>query len=144
LTDREEAAWRAYRRMRTLLDLAVARDLRADSALSDSDYDVLSTLSEATDGGWRAGELSRRLMWSTSRLAHQVGRMEKRGLVARRGSSDDARGAYIELTAEGRAVLRTAAVEHVESVRRNLIDLLTPEEIGTLKVIADKVVTALE
>ena len=144
LTASEDKSWRAYRRMRTLLDLATARDLRIDSALSDSDYDVLSTISEAADGGWRAGELARRLTWSTSRLAHQVGRMEKRGLIVRRGAPDDARGAYLELTAEGRRVLRAAAVEHVRSVRRNLIDLLTAEEVHALGVIADKVVAALE
>src|ERR671916_190482 len=82
LTPAEERAWRGYRRMRTVLDLAIARDLRQDSGLSDADYDVLSTLSEAEGDSWRAGDLAARLLWSTSRLAHQVGRMERRDLVA--------------------------------------------------------------
>src|SRR4051794_1280908 len=116
----QERAWRRYRRMRTLLDLQLARDLKQDSGLSEADYDVLPTVSEAPDGEWRASELAERLLWSTSRLAHQVGRMEQRGLVERRGSDEDARGAWVRLTAHGRQTLRAAAPPHVESVRRNL------------------------
>jgi DNA-binding MarR family transcriptional regulator len=136
----QERAWRRYRRMRTLLDLQIGRDLKADSGLSESDYDVLSTLSEAPDGQWRARELAERLLWSSSRLAHQVGRMEARGLVERRGIDDDGRGAAVALTAHGRITLESAAPAHVESVRRHLIDQLTPAEIRALDRIAGKIV----
>jgi DNA-binding MarR family transcriptional regulator len=139
----EERAWRRYRRMRTLLDLQIARDLKNDSGLSEPDYDVLSTLSESPDGSWRAREFAERLLWSSSRLAHQVGRMEQRGLVERRGAEDDARGAVIALTAAGRRALNAAAPPHVDSVRRNLIDLLTHAEVAALDRIAGKVVAHL-
>lgn len=129
--------------MRTLLDLAISRDLRTDSGLSETDYDVLSTLSESGADQWRARELSARLLWSTSRLAHQVRRMEKRGLVRRRGTANDARGATVALTEAGRAALRAAAPPHVESVRRYLIDVLSPAEVRTLGRIASRVVVAL-
>lgn len=143
LDDDQEQAWRRYRRMRTLLDLQISRDLNRDSALSGPDYDVLSTLSEAPDGRWRARDLAARLLWSTSRLAHQVGRMEQRGLVMRTGVDDDGRGAVVALTELGRATLRAAAPPHVESVRRNLIDLLTPAEVRALDRIAGKVIKHL-
>ncbi|MGQ0840231.1 MarR family winged helix-turn-helix transcriptional regulator [Actinokineospora sp.] len=139
----QDRAWRQYRRMRTLLDLRITRDLKQDSGLSDTDYDVLSTLSESPDDEWRARDLAVRLMWSTSRLAHQVGRMEQRGLVERRATEDDARGAIVALTSAGRAVLEAAAPAHVESVRRNLIDLLTPAEVRALDRIAARVVDHL-
>lgn len=139
----QERAWRRYRRMRTLLDLQIARDLKNDSGLSEADYDVLSTLSESPDGSWRASDFANRLLWSTSRLAHHVGRMEQRGLVRRRGSADDARGAIVTLTPLGRATLDAAAPLHVASVRRHLIDLLTPAEIKALDRIAGKVVAHL-
>src|SRR5438874_11820901 len=93
LTPKQERAWRAYRRMRTLLDLQLARDLAEDAGLSEADYDVLSTLSEVSTHRWRASDLARRLLWSTSRLAHHVGRMERRGLVHRENSEEDGRGA---------------------------------------------------
>ena len=60
---------------------------------------MLSTLSEAPGDQWRASELATRLLWSSSRLAHHVGRMEKRGLVARQAVDTDGRGATIVLTA---------------------------------------------
>jgi DNA-binding MarR family transcriptional regulator len=144
LTSEQEQAWRQYRRMRTLLDLAIGRDLRADSGLSETDYDVLSTLSESAGDEWRARELAARLLWSTSRLAHHVGRMERRGLVQRRGTENDARGATVALTEAGRQALGAAAPPHAESVRRHLIDVLSPAEVRALGRIAGRVVVALD
>ena len=143
LTAPQERAWRRYRRMRTLLDLQIARDLNKDSGLSETDYDVLSTLSEKPEGRWRARALAAQLLWSTSRLAHHAGRMEQRGLVARQPCPGDARGALISLTEQGRAALERAAPLHVASVRRHIIDLLTPGEIAALDTIAGKVITHL-
>ena len=144
LSPAEERAWRAYRRMRILLDLQLSRDLARDAGLSESDYDVLSTLSEAPGARWRASELAARLLWSSSRLAHHVGRMERRGLVERASCDDDGRGAVIALTTQGRKVLERAAPGHVESVRRNFIDLLTPAEVEVLAAISGKVAGHLE
>ncbi|HTZ30682.1 MAG TPA: MarR family winged helix-turn-helix transcriptional regulator [Streptosporangiaceae bacterium] len=162
LSDREQRAWRGYRSMSALLDLQIARDLARDSDLSESDYDVLSTLTEsplppvqgapagqdagapampadATGPSWRATALADRLLWSTSRLAHHVGRMERRGLVAKGTCGDDARGATVFLTPLGRQVLEKAAPLHVKSVRRHFIDVLSPEEIDQLAAITAKV-----
>ncbi|HWG63668.1 MAG TPA: MarR family winged helix-turn-helix transcriptional regulator [Streptosporangiaceae bacterium] len=143
LTAPQERAWRRYRRMRTLLDLQLARDLNRDSGLSEADYDVLSTLSEKPEGRWRARDLAAQLLWSTSRLAHHVGRMEHRSLVARQPCPGDARGALISLTEQGQATLRNAAPSHAASVRRHMIDLLTAEEVAALDTIAGKVITHL-
>jgi DNA-binding MarR family transcriptional regulator len=126
--------------MRTLLDLEITRDLARDSGLSGPDYDVLSTLTEGEGPSWRASALADRLMWSTSRLAHQIGRMERRGLIVRSDCDDDARGVTVSLSPAGRKALEHAARAHVESVRRHLIDLLTPAEIDALASIADKVI----
>lgn len=144
LSEAEDRAWRGYRRMRTLLDLQIGRDLAADSGLSDSDYDVLSTLTEGPGPVWRARELAARLLWSTSRLAHHVGRMERRGLVRRSACDDDGRGATVTLTEEGRRALQDAAPLHVDSVRRHLIDLLTPAETEALTALSAKVLAHLD
>lgn len=139
----QERAWRGYRRMRTLLDLQIARDLAADSGLSEPDYDVLSTLTEKPEPRWRPSELAARLLWSTSRLAHHIGRMERRGLVTREPCDDDGRGAAITLTDAGSEVLREAAPRHVASVRRHFIDLLTDHETEVLARISAKVIDHL-
>lgn len=143
LTKREDRTWRGYRRMRVLLDLQLGRDLARDSGLSDADYDVLSTLTEAEGQRWRATDLAARLLWSTSRLSHHVGRMEGRGLVGRESCDDDARGAAIVLTTKGRKVLDAAAPHHVASVRKHLIDLLTPAQLEALDEISQQVIDHL-
>ena len=139
LSAEEERAWRAYRRMRTRLDLQIARDLARDSHLSESDYDVLSTLTEQPGRTWRASELAAQLLWSTSRLAHHAGRMERRGLIARGECAEDGRGATLTLTDAGWAALRAAAPAHVASVRRHFIDLLTPSQVHCLGEVAGQV-----
>jgi DNA-binding MarR family transcriptional regulator len=142
LDEQEERAWRRYRRMRTLLDLQLGRDLARDG-LSNPDYDVLSTLSEAEGHRWRINEFARRLLWDQSRLSHHLSRMEKRGLVAREECTSDGRGAFVVLTDAGRRALEAAAPNHVASVRAHFIDLLTPEQIDTLDAIAERVIDHL-
>jgi len=143
LSPTEQKAWSGFRRMRQLLDLQLARDLARDSGLSEPDYDVLSTLTEKDDARWRQGELATRLLWSTSRLAHHVDRMEMRGLVARESCDDDGRGAVLSLTKKGRKTLERAAPLHVASVREHFVDLLTKEEIDCLGVVSARVVDRL-
>jgi DNA-binding MarR family transcriptional regulator len=143
LTADEERAWRGYRRMRTLLDLQLARDLARDYRLSEADYDVMSTMSERADTRWRVGDLAQRLLWSTSRLTHHIKRMEARRLVQRQACDHDARGAIVTLTDVGWSTLRGAAPLHVQSVRDHLIDLLAPEEIDSLTAISEKVIGRL-
>ncbi len=144
LTDSEERAWRAYRRMQTVLPAQLARDLGRDSGLSEADYDVLSTLSESPDHRWQLRDLAAKMLWSRSRLSHHVARMEQRGLVAREGDPDDHRGCIIALTRPGMLVLEKAAALHVASVRRHFIDLLSEDELATLTMLAGRVVDHLD
>lgn len=139
----EMRAWLGYRRMRALLDLQIARDLAADSGLSETDYDVLSNLSDAADHKMRLTDLAAHMLWSKSRLSHHVTRMRQRGLVRREGSPTDARSAVIALTDTGWKAIKNAAPAHVESVRRNFLDHLSRAEIKALGELAEKVVTKL-
>ncbi|MER5418579.1 MarR family winged helix-turn-helix transcriptional regulator [Streptosporangium roseum] len=143
LDEREFRAWLGYRRMRLLLDAQIVRDLNRDSGLSDPDYDVLSALSSSKDRRWRLNQLAAHMLWSKSRLSRHISRMEERGLVTREECAADARGADIVLTDGGMRAIEAAAPDHVESVRRHLIDLLTTEQIETLGDIADTVLAHL-
>ncbi|MFI6797721.1 MarR family winged helix-turn-helix transcriptional regulator [Streptosporangium canum] len=143
LDEREFRAWLGYRRMRLLLDAQIVRDLNRDSGLSDPDYDVLSALSSSNDRRWRLNQLAAHMLWSKSRLSRHISRMEERGLVTREECAADARGADIVLTDGGLRAIEAAAPDHVASVRRHLIDLLTPAQIETLGDIADTVLQHL-
>jgi DNA-binding MarR family transcriptional regulator len=142
LTEAEQRAWRGYRRMRALLDLQITRELGRDR-LSDGDYDVLSTLSETPDHRLRLTELAGAMLWTTSRLSHQISRMQQRGLVTREGVATDGRGAEVVLTAEGLTTIEAAAPAHVASVRENFVDLLTAEQLKTLAELTERVIEHL-
>jgi DNA-binding MarR family transcriptional regulator len=136
-------AWLGYRRMHLLLNAQVNRDLTRDSGLSEPDYDVLSNLSAAPDRRRRLSELAARMLWSQSRLSHHVTRMEQRGLVLRDECESDGRGSVVVLTEDGLRTLHAAAPKHVTSVRRHIIDLLSPEQIEALADISETVVAHL-
>ncbi len=143
LTDDEQAAWQAYRRMVRRLDARLARDLQRDSGLSMQDYDVLSNLSAAPDGRMGAKPLGDQLFWSPSRLSHHVDRMARRGLV-RREPRADGRGTDLVLTDDGWAALRAAAPAHVESVRAAFFEHLSPRDQQALRRIGEAVVEGLD
>jgi DNA-binding MarR family transcriptional regulator len=106
-------------------------------------YDVLSHLSEVPDERLRLNELGARLQWTKSRLSHHATRMERRGLVRRDGCESDGRGAWLVLTDAGRRAIEAAAPSHVASVRRHLIDRLSPEQLAALTDISDTIVDHL-
>lgn len=144
LQPQEERAWRAYRRLVTLLESRLAHDLERDTGLSMSDYEVLSNLSESTDERWRLTRLAHRLRWSQSRLSHHVRRMEARGLVRREPCTDDGRGVDVVLTVTGRTALVVAGPHHVDSVRTHLFDRLSNGQVGQLEAIAHSIAEPLE
>jgi DNA-binding MarR family transcriptional regulator len=139
----EDRAWRGYRRMRALLDLQINRDLARDAGLSEPDYDVLSNLSETEGYRWRLSDLAARMLWSKSRLSHHLTRMQQRGLVTREDCPEDGRGAVVVLTRGGLRAIQAAAPDHVASVRRHLIDLLSPDQIAALGDITETVLSHL-
>ncbi len=141
LDEREQAMWRGFVQMRHLLDQAIERQL-SEHGLSTADYELLVPLSEARDGVLRARDLGRAAGWDRSRLAHQLRRMEQRGLVRRFSCPTDARGTMVEVTPAGRGVIDAAAPGHVETVRRVFVDLLGPHEIDALTSIAERVSAA--
>ncbi|MFE6835530.1 MarR family winged helix-turn-helix transcriptional regulator [Streptomyces sp. NPDC057705] len=137
LTDPEQDAWYAWRRMFPLVNAEIARDLSQDSGLSEADYDVLSVLGSTDGHRMRITALAELMQWSRSRLSHQLTRMEKRGIVRREEVATDGRGAEVVLTGTGVAMITEAAPLHVESVRRHLIDILTPDQLRTLAEVGE-------
>lgn len=138
----EMRAWRGHLRMSWLVAAAIERDLRR-AGLSHPDYYVLVRLSEAPEHRMRMSDLAAGIQWSKSRVSHQVDRMEQRGLVRREECPTDARGAYARLTPAGLRAIQSAAPGHVESVRRQFLDALTPEQLVGLGEMSDAVITHL-
>ena len=136
MDERQERAWRAFHAMRIQLLGHLARRLAAQSGLSEAEYEVLVTVSEAPDHQMRSRDLGRALQWQRSRLSHQLDRMEKRGLLTREPCATDARGCVAVLTDAGLGTIDTAAKLHVADVRHCFADVLTPEQLDGLTVAA--------
>ena len=144
LTDDEQRMWRRYRDMTQLLDLAIERQLQRDASMSQSDYSVLVSLSEAEGGGLRARDLGAALGWDRSRVSHQVRRMEGRGLVAKNDCAEDGRGTIVTLTETGAQAIGEVAPLHVEKVRELFIDALSADEVEALTDIYERVVSRID
>jgi DNA-binding MarR family transcriptional regulator len=144
LDDRQQRAWRGHLAMQARLHAQLNRRLQADSGLSLSDFDVLVALSEKQDGPMRVQELADHLQWEKSRLSHQLSRMERRGLLERQDCPDDARGAFVVLTASGRSTIEQAAPAHVEAVRALVFDGLDERQVETWGEIADAVLARVD
>ena len=144
LSEREQHAWRGFHDLRTQLLSQLGRQLQRDSGISEADFEVLVTVSEAPGQRLRAVDLGRRLGWEKSRLSKQVTRMEGRGLVSREECRPVGRGADVVLTAEGRRVIDAAAPLQAVEIRRLFIDLLTPEQLDSLAEISRVVLANLD
>jgi len=108
-----------------------------------ADYTVLSNLVEAEGRRWRIAALADHTHWSQSRLSHQIRRMENRGLVAREHVEEDGRGAVVTLTKKGVHAIAEATPGHLAAVRKHMIDLLDPDQLGALGDIAETVLAHL-
>jgi DNA-binding MarR family transcriptional regulator len=140
LNQRESRAWRGYQRMRTELNARLARQLMADSGLSEADYAVLVVLSEAVDHRLRWGDLCRALDWGPSRLSHQISRMQERGTVERTRCDDDGRGWNVALTGMGLQVIEEAAPLHAAAVRHCFAEVLTHKQLDALTEISSAII----
>ena len=143
LDESEDRAWRTYRRMFTLLEGEMARELADASGLSMADYTVLSNLVEVEGRRWRLTELAEQMQWSQSRLSHHITRMEKRGLVRRESAPSDGRGIVVRLTRKGLKAIAEAAPHHMASVRAHFADVLSRDQLTALADIAGTVVDHL-
>ncbi|MBF6214315.1 MarR family transcriptional regulator [Nocardia puris] len=124
---------------------ALNRQLQRDSDLSLPEYRILVLLSEAPGRSLRMSELADGVLSSRSRLTHQIRRMEAQGMVRRNTVVEDGRGVRAELTDEGLRRLAAAAPGHVEAVRRDFIDPLTPDQldlVGEIFARIDRVIDA--
>jgi DNA-binding MarR family transcriptional regulator len=140
LDETEMRAWVGLLKMGWLIEVGIGRDL-TEAGLSFADYHVLASLSETPGHQMRITDLAARISWSKSRLSHQLSRMDARGLVRRSTCPTDARGALAVLTAAGLAAIQKAAPGHVESIRRHLLQPLSPEQVAALADIAEAVLS---
>ena len=130
LSPRELRIWHAFVSMGEDVLERVGRDIARATGLSGSEFGVLSRIAAYGGGEMRQQDLATVMAWEKSRLSHQLSRMEERKLIARRPG--EGRATLVVLTKIGRAKLALALPIRAESVRRNLLARLTPQQIDTI------------
>lgn len=138
LSTAEMMAWRSF--ITTTGDLlrAIENELEPFD-LDMGDYQLLAMLSEAPEQQLRMCDLADALRLTRGGLTRRMEGVVKKKLVSRVQSSEDGRVAFAQMTAKGVATLNAVAPEHVETVRRLMIDLLTPAEVKAVGTAFSKI-----
>jgi len=137
LSDEEQRTWRGLVQLILELQSEQEHALVDAHGITEGEYGVLVSLSEAEDRRLRMCDLAATLRLSPSGLTRRIDGLAKQGFVTREASSCDRRSMYAVLTDAGMAKLESAAPTHVQAVRRSLIDHLSPDEIRTLGDVLD-------
>jgi DNA-binding MarR family transcriptional regulator len=144
LSTEESAAWVRLVALAELLPGALDAQLLRDAGLTHFEYGVLMALGEAPDRTLRMTELASRTNATLPRLSHVARRLEDRGLIERFPCPSDRRATNATITEAGLQLIADAAPGHVETVRQNVLDALTPEQLEQLYSIAGAVLTRLD
>ena len=144
LDEAERDAWLRLVAVVELLPAVLDSQLRTKSGLTHYEYFVIAMLSEAPERTLRMTSLGQRTNATLPRLSHVVRRLEDRGLVERFPSPEDGRATNARLTDAGWDAVVAAAPGHVATVRRHVLDPLTPEQVKQLRDIGDALLTRLD
>jgi len=142
LNHREWSAWLQLVGTFTLLPAALDSQLQREAGMSHFEFEVMVAISRQPDRSIQLKDLALIANGSLSRLSHVISRLEGRGWVRRR-SGTRGRATYAELTDNGYQKLMAAGPIHLREVRRLVFDVLTPEEVRTLKQVTARINSGL-
>lgn len=144
LNESEQHAWRQLATVIVKLPAMLEAQLQRDEGISHFEYWVMALLSEAPDRSLRLSSLAAQANASLSRLSHVITRLEGRGWVTRRRSTEDARAMLAVLTEDGLATVVAAAPGHVAAVRALVFDGLDASAVAELDRVCAELVRHLD
>lgn len=121
----------AFTEAASLLQYAVAQQLRTEGGLSYVQFEVLAKLVDA-NRALTMTELADSVVYSRSGLTHQAGLLEKEGLITRQPSTEDQRAVAVDITEAGRARVAAVLPGHINVVRGLLFDSLSDPDVRAL------------
>jgi DNA-binding MarR family transcriptional regulator len=131
LTPVELDTWQRLQQVTERLQREVGRGLQNDADLSKAEFATLAGLA-AAGGEDRPAAVARRIGSDSSRLAHQLERLETRGLVTRRPTTGSGRASIVALTDAGRDAHRRAVGPHLRAAKRWFADGLDDNQLTAL------------
>jgi MarR family transcriptional regulator, 2-MHQ and catechol-resistance regulon repressor len=115
---------------------SVAAKSIADSHLGPSDFQILEILLHK--GALPVNTIGRKIMLTSGSISTAVDRLEKRKLVRRDPSVDDARVTYVSLTGPGHALIQRIFSRHAQQMEE-VFDPLSDQERLLLEELLKKV-----
>jgi DNA-binding MarR family transcriptional regulator len=137
LTEDELLAWRGLLEVEARLLPIFDAELRDKHDLSISEFDALYQLWIQPGSRCRMKDLASKLLVTRGGVTKLINRLESRGLVRRVGQPG-LQAVEAELTCAGESTLAAAMDTHFDGVRRLVVSRLEPDELRTLRDIAER------
>ena len=128
----ELEAWVGLLRAHAAATRRFNRELMSSHGLTINDFEVLVHLANSEGGRLRRVDLAQRVLLTASGITRLLDGLERSKLVCKASCSADARVTYAEITPAGRTLLADARESHVEGVRALFAERFSPEELGEL------------
>ena len=135
----DSKAWRAFHNIGSRLLPHLSRQITAHSGITGSEYVVLLALSELSAPTINLNRLAISLGWETSRMSHQITRMQDAGLVRKVQSESDARCFEVGITSHGRTFISAAIPRQSKEINHCFSDVLTEQQMKTLIEISEAI-----
>ncbi|MGW1977587.1 MarR family winged helix-turn-helix transcriptional regulator [Streptomyces sp. NPDC001889] len=131
--------WRSFMEVHNEVLREIEREIAERHRLSLSEFDALVNIPL---DGTRLKDLKERIVLTQSAVSRMCDRLAARGLITRTPLEEDQRGATIQLTEEGRKVLRAAVRTNAEVVEAMFAGRLSPGELLALDATLDRLKSA--
>ena len=137
-------AWRKFLIAQVTLIEQIERDLAQAELPPLSWYDVLFTLSAATEHKLRLHQLAQAVLLSRSNVTRLVDRLEVAGLIQREQCPSDRRGAFALITEEGFRMLDRMWEVYGQAIENYFACHLDANEVKFLVKILNKITHATD
>jgi DNA-binding MarR family transcriptional regulator len=135
----DSKAWRAFHKIGTSLLPHLGRQVTNHSGISGAEYVVLVALSELSAPSVNLNRLATGLGWETSRMSHQISRMEEAGLVKKTKNLEDSRCFDVSITAKGRRIADSAIPLQSREINHCFSEVLTQAQMRSLIEISEAI-----
>lgn len=139
MKDLDSRAWRAFHKIGTSLLPHLGRQITSHSGISGAEYVVLVALSELSVPTVNLNRLATGLGWETSRMSHQISRMEDAGLVKKSKNIEDSRCFDVSITAKGRKIAEAAIPLQSKEINHCFSEVLTEAQMKSLIEISEAI-----
>jgi len=144
LSKAHNLAWRKFLIAHVTLIEQIERDLAQAELPPLSWYDLLFTLSEASEHKLRLYELAQAVLLSRSNLTRLVDRLEVAGLIQREQCPSDRRGAFAVITDEGFKMLDQMWSVYSQAIEKYFACHLDTNEVKFLVKILNRITNAMD